>query len=591
MMKDVDELFNCRGVRYVAESGTLLGAIRHGGIIPFDDDIDLQVPVEDEDKFLALRFDLHKIGYGIQPMDWGYKIHLASDKRTAHKLFPFIDIFITRFEDGISRNKNNSFANCYFLQEEYWPVQRKKFGDGAINVAADPEKFLDRCYGSDWRDTWYQSHSHKDHIAVKTPKRTKMLADDFLPAGPLGPLTDRDVCTGGDTQMPPRILTRIINLASASKRLALVQSVAEQLAPDPQDIQRFEACRVTKAQALELGFTKFINDRIGAVGCFLSHRTVLEEFLGPDGDEFDALFVLEDDAQHYSFGPEVLAAALDELPQSWHVLYVAIHPTSSKPSQFYSKHLARPMDGLTTSAYLVSKAGARMLLSKYLTEKVEADVLMQNCMPSEQIYVTVPNAASQRSGDDSTIDLAPCVFACNHPYFMVPSGPRIVIDLRGVTAWEDRLRIVSKYVYWWRVHGQTYGCPVVLQDAGASCPAAYPFPNVTAAPDTVPLPDLSSIPCDGAYAVSVLTMTYGGADVPDSVQERTVALEESDVPTDSDMIYLLGSETVKLFAKSASAMFVAMWLGVHAADVLYDSTIPQADLLKVIWGPQSKINT
>lgn len=52
MLEDIDRVCREHNITYFLDAGTLLGARRHGGFIPWDDDVDLGMPRDDYERFL-----------------------------------------------------------------------------------------------------------------------------------------------------------------------------------------------------------------------------------------------------------------------------------------------------------------------------------------------------------------------------------------------------------------------------------------------------------------------------------------------------------------------------------------------------------
>lgn len=65
IMKVFDAFCREHGLTYYLSGGTLLGAVRHKGFIPWDDDVDLMMPRPDYLRFLALSKDFNDPRWGI----------------------------------------------------------------------------------------------------------------------------------------------------------------------------------------------------------------------------------------------------------------------------------------------------------------------------------------------------------------------------------------------------------------------------------------------------------------------------------------------------------------------------------------------
>lgn len=73
VLKEVGSVCTKYGIRYFADSGTLLGAVRHQGFIPWDDDVDICMLRDDYRKFVSVVDSELPEGWRFLDLRGGYK--------------------------------------------------------------------------------------------------------------------------------------------------------------------------------------------------------------------------------------------------------------------------------------------------------------------------------------------------------------------------------------------------------------------------------------------------------------------------------------------------------------------------------------
>ena len=102
ILRNVSEYCEAKNIRYFIIYGTLIGAIRHKGYSPWDDDIDIAMPRPDYEKFIAgYSHDFYKTTDNYKDAKYGLASAKVHDSRTIIKMDlynigdfgVFIDVF------------------------------------------------------------------------------------------------------------------------------------------------------------------------------------------------------------------------------------------------------------------------------------------------------------------------------------------------------------------------------------------------------------------------------------------------------------------------------------------------------------------
>ena len=164
----VKSAFETLNLRYFAIGGTAIGAVRHGGFIPWDDDIDIALPIEDYLQFIARANDV---------LPERYRLQTFRGSEHNHNVFAkVVDTKTTCIE-----RKEAPYPDAYKgVWVDIMPMSGVPKGSAGTAFVRQVERF---CYVSHvlpWRLSDMEKASHKALWIACRPMKLRHSAQDVL---------------------------------------------------------------------------------------------------------------------------------------------------------------------------------------------------------------------------------------------------------------------------------------------------------------------------------------------------------------------------------------------------------------------------
>lgn len=168
----ITDILEDNNITYFIDHGTLLGMVRDGDIIPWDDDIDISIQEGDIDKtILCMKESMLKMPMN-EELEWTASIYYQddnipnsieiafdSDNKMGMKRFP-ISIKSISFQEGLAIQRVTYAPEYHFKTQQYI-----SYGDKKLAVPYDYEEYLKFHYG-EWRrpkkdNSWLDINNYK----------------------------------------------------------------------------------------------------------------------------------------------------------------------------------------------------------------------------------------------------------------------------------------------------------------------------------------------------------------------------------------------------------------------------------------------
>ena len=188
-MKDIHDILFQNDISYWVTGGSLLGSIRHKGIIPWDDDGDICIMRKDVSKLRKLKQFFKRKGYTIYDGDDededSTDENYCLERRNTCNWYVYpnsknslgVDLFIMErigpiitYADSYWRSAENGGKACYFLYKYVFPLVPERFGNFWVMTPFNAIDHLNQCYGSDWNSASQRLYDHREGKWINSKK-------------------------------------------------------------------------------------------------------------------------------------------------------------------------------------------------------------------------------------------------------------------------------------------------------------------------------------------------------------------------------------------------------------------------------------
>lgn len=154
LLQHIDTLCKNHGIRYTLSDGTLIGAVRHKGFIPWDDDIDISMLREDYDKFRE----------GFDTWEHAPHLELLDFRKDADIMFPFFKICDRRTEMQMARNSKRPIG----INIDVFPLDAIPGGRLRGHLFIRLCYFLKQCQSLANRERWHSKKLTMAESLIRT---------------------------------------------------------------------------------------------------------------------------------------------------------------------------------------------------------------------------------------------------------------------------------------------------------------------------------------------------------------------------------------------------------------------------------------